>query len=236
MFATATSAAGSASSAATRRAVDLDAVRRAAFARVASIDGASTSTPSTGAKPSSAAAIESTPEPQPTSSSEPRLELLQQLEAEPRRRVRAGAERAAGVDHDRERVAGRRPPTAARPRAADADRPVERAPPVLPARLDVGGARAAEERPDALLAGGVRVGGELDAVRPVDLLEALGEELEHASRAASSARSGRPRRRLGAAGSAERALQLLEEALVVAVGVLVARARRTPRAAAAARR
>ena len=64
---------------ATRRDVERRRRSRAAFARVASIDGSSTSTAITGPKPSSAAAIESTPEPQPTSSERLRLELLQQL-------------------------------------------------------------------------------------------------------------------------------------------------------------
>jgi hypothetical protein len=93
--------------------------------------------------------------------------------------VRAGAERAARIhDHD-ERVRGRLLPRRADPEAADAHRPVERAPAVLPAVLDVGAATVAEERPQALLARGVRVGGELDALRLLDLLEALGKELEH---------------------------------------------------------
>jgi hypothetical protein len=56
---------------------------------------------------------------------------------------------------------------------------VKGAPPVLPARLDVVAARTAEEVPEALLAAGVGVGSELDALRTVDFLEALGEELEH---------------------------------------------------------
>ena len=107
------------------------------------------------------------------------LELLQRGETELCRRVRPGAERAPGIDHDDECVVVRRFPRRPDPEAADAHRPVEGAPPVLPAALDVGGSPAAEERPHALLAGGVGVGGELDAALAVDLLEALGEELEH---------------------------------------------------------
>ena len=61
----------------------------------------------------------------------------------------------------------------------DPDRLVERAPPVLPAPFDVVAARAAEEVPEALLSACIRVRSELDALRAVDLLEALGEELEH---------------------------------------------------------
>ena len=142
---------------------------------------ASMSTPRTGANPSSAAAIESTPEPQPTSSRLPRLELLQELEAELGRRVRAGAERAAGVDR---RPRARPPaasPTAARSRAS------RRAPAGGTSRqrssqpvLDVVGARAAEEVPEALLAARVRVGGELDAAcgRSTSS-KPSGNELEH---------------------------------------------------------
>ena len=78
----------------------------AAFSRVTSTATSSTSTATTGPKPSLAAAIESTPEPQPTSSSEPRLLVEQELEAEAGRGVRARAERAAGVDHDGERLGG----------------------------------------------------------------------------------------------------------------------------------
>ena len=67
------------------------------------------STPSTGAQPSLAAAIASTPEPQPRSTSgPPGSSVEQQLEAQPRRRVRAGAERLAGVDHDLDAAPSRR--------------------------------------------------------------------------------------------------------------------------------
>ena len=65
-------------------------------------------------KPSRAAAIASTPEPQPTSTQRAAgLELEQQLEAQPRRRMRAGAEGLARVDRRRRaRPAARRAPTA----------------------------------------------------------------------------------------------------------------------------
>ena len=103
----------------------------------------------------------------------------QELEAEPRRRVRPGAERAAGVDHDRDRAGVGLLPRRADPERADAHRPVECAPAVLPALLDVGRARAAEGRPEPLLAARVGVGDQLDAAGGLPLLEALGEELEH---------------------------------------------------------
>ena len=179
MFATAVAAAGSRSSAATRRASTSTPFARA-FSRVASIDGAlDVDAERPGRSRAARRRSRARPEPQPTSSKRAALELLQELEAEPRRRVRARAEGAAGVDDDRERVGRRRLPRRADPERADPDRPVERAPAVLPARLDVVAAGAAEEVPEALLPARVRVGGELDALRAVDLLEALGEELEH---------------------------------------------------------
>src|SRR5205823_1371803 len=73
----------------------------------------------------------------------------------------------------------RRLPWRPHPQSANADGPVEAAPAVFPARLDIGTFAGAEEVPQALLARGVGVRGELDAARPFDLLEALGEELDH---------------------------------------------------------
>ena len=141
-----------------------------------------------------------------------RGELEQELEAEPRRRVRAGAERAARVDDDRERVGGRRLPRRPDPERADPDRPVELAPAVLPARLDVVGARAAEEVPETLLAACVRT---RPARRPPARSTSSNPSgtsssiVARASSACSRRIDGDSRR-----GSAERALQLLEEALV----------------------
>src|SRR5262245_53962043 len=91
----------------------------------------------------------------------------------------SGAERAAGIHDDGEPVCRRPLPRRADPEAPDAHRPVEGAPLVLPAAVDVRAARAGEERPQTLLARGVGVRGELDALRAVDLFEALGKELEH---------------------------------------------------------
>jgi hypothetical protein len=93
--------------------------------------------------------------------------------------VGSGAERATRIDDDGERVARRRLPRRADPEAAHANRPVEGAPLVLPATVDVRAARAGEERPETLLPCGVRVRGELDALGAVDLLEPLREQLEH---------------------------------------------------------
>ena len=104
--------------------------------------------PITGAKPSFAAAIASTPEPVPRSASGPvRLarvgELEQELEAEPRGRVGAGAERLAGVDDDVDRPRHPvPPPLPGRPHddppAGDRDRLVEVAPAVGPVVGDLG--------------------------------------------------------------------------------------------------
>ena len=58
-------------------------------------------------------------------------------------------------------------------------RAVERAPPLLPVLRYVLGRDRSESRPEPLLASGVRVRGELDAVPGVAFLESLGEELEH---------------------------------------------------------
>ena len=167
--------------------VDLDAVRRGVARSVASTAAGSSSTAITGPKPSFAAAIESTPEPQPTSSRLARLELQQQLEAEARRRVRAGAERAARVDDDRDRAGRRLLPRRPDPERADPDRPVELAPAILPARLDLlerarrrTPARAAPRRPRRCTRRARR------RRRASTLLEALREELEQRARASSA--------------------------------------------------
>src|SRR5205085_12413616 len=65
------------------------------------------------------------------------------------------------------------------PQPSHSDRAVEATPTVLPAVTRVDAGRAAERLPEPLLARRVRVGDELDAVAPLDLLEARGEELEH---------------------------------------------------------
>ena len=110
----------------------------------------------------------------------PPLLAFQQLQAELRRRVTAGAERAARVDHDGERVGVRLLPGRADPERADANRLVELPPAVLPVLLDVRRGGAAEGLPDPLLAGRVRVRGQFEGTAvAADLLESLGEELEH---------------------------------------------------------
>ena len=109
----------------------------------------------------------------------PWLDVLKQLQAQLRGRMRTGAERATGVDHDRERPGGRLLPGRPDPEAADLDRPVERLPAVLPAILDVGRLGGAEHVPDALLARRVGVGDQLRRAHVLDLFEPVGEECEH---------------------------------------------------------
>ena len=109
----------------------------------------------------------------------PPLLAGQQLEAELRRRVPAGSERAARIDHDRDRAVVGLLPRRPDPERADADRLVELPPAVLPVVLDQGRRGAAERLPDPFLAGRVRVRGELEPALAFDLLEALREELDH---------------------------------------------------------
>ena len=108
-------------SASASRDLDVDAVRGGVRASSPRRRRGSSSTATTGAKPSFAAAIASTPEPQPTSSRLPRGSSSEQLEAEPRRRMRAGPERAARVDDDRGRAVRRLLPRRADPERPDPD-------------------------------------------------------------------------------------------------------------------
>ena len=151
----------------------------AAFRSVASTASGSRSIASTGPKPSLAAAIERTPDPHPTSSRLPRGDSRSSSR---QRRVVACAP-----------VPNARPgsittaiasgfgllPGRPHPQRPDPDGPVEGAPALLPASLDLVRTCAAERRPQPLLPARVGVGDELDAVGAVLLLEALGEELEH---------------------------------------------------------
>jgi len=91
----------------------------------------------------------------------------------------ARAECAPGIDDDRHEPLGRLLPRRPDPESTDLDRPVERAPAVIPAVLDVGRVCAAEHVPQPLLALRVRVRRELDAAVALDLFESLGKELEH---------------------------------------------------------
>src|SRR5207248_9978325 len=103
-----------------------------------------------------------------------RLELLEQLEAEPGRRVRARAEGAARIDRDR-RDAGRRLlPRRPDPEAADDDAVVEVAPRVLPPLRD--GRRGCALEPLAQGALPSLVG--VDGVALVQLLHPVREQVE----------------------------------------------------------
>src|SRR5207237_7430546 len=73
----------------------------------------------------------------------------------------------------------RRGPRRPDPERTDPDGTVETAPPILPPGFDVRRRHAAERLPQPLLARGVRIGRELEAIRPVDLLEAFREQLDH---------------------------------------------------------
>ena len=124
----------------------------AAFARVASTEAASQSHASTGSQPSRAAAIASTPAAAaPVGERAVRLELEQQLEAQPRRVVRAGPERLAGVDHQVDAVAAsgalpRRPDAQPAEAPAHVDRPVERLPALRPVVGDLARSRRRRAR------------------------------------------------------------------------------------------
>ena len=107
------------------------------------------------------------------------LELEQELQAETGRRMTTCPERAAGVDHDRVRRRGRSLPRRSHPERPDLDRPVERAPPFLPAVRHRVRPDRSERSPETFLARCVCVGDELDPVARVAFLEPLGEELEH---------------------------------------------------------
>jgi hypothetical protein len=106
------------------------------------------------------------------------LRVEQQLEAEARRWVRARPERPPGVDEDGNRIARRLLPRRADPEWSDADRAVELAPAVFPAFLDLGRARAGERCEDAERR--LAVGGELDFLPALVLLEPIRRQLEEA--------------------------------------------------------
>src|SRR5439155_22576694 len=93
--------------------------------------------------------------------------------------MRAGSERAPGVDHDRSRVGRRVMPRRTDPEGPDPDRMVERFPPVTPVSRDVLPAHASERVPETFLATGARVRDALDPVRSVDRLDATAKALEH---------------------------------------------------------
>ncbi len=101
------------------------------------------------------------------------LELLEQLEGEPRRRVPAGAEGSPRIDHDRIAALGRVLPRRPDPEAADDDTVVEGAPVALPAVGDRfrGDVETLAERELAVAVG-------VDDETALDLLDPLREEIE----------------------------------------------------------
>src|SRR5262249_30515920 len=106
----------------------------------------------------------------------PRFLPEQELETEARCRMRARAERAAGVDDDGNRVSRRVLPGRTDPEWADTHGPVKGTPPVLPTRLDLGRPRLGERREHAQSC--VPVRGELDLRSALLLLEPLRRQLD----------------------------------------------------------
>ena len=154
--------------------------------RAASREAGSWSKARTGPQPSFAAAIASTPDPVPRSVERPAGGALvgepgQHLDAEPRRRVGAGAEGAAGLDHDVDRpLAGRRPGRAHPHPAGDQQRLVEVLPAVGPVVGHLGGGHLDRVLPrlrgDLAEVGQLALGSvdrELDVVGALLLLEAV---------------------------------------------------------------
>src|SRR5438105_1714726 len=84
----------------------------------------------------------------------PTLELCQELECQPRRRMRTRSERAAGLDPARDHATRRLLPRRSDPEACDLDRLVKRAPAVLPTGLHVARGGVSEHVPETLFATG----------------------------------------------------------------------------------
>ena len=210
----------------------------------------------TGAKPSLAAAIASTPEPVPRSSSGPLASPARASSTSSSRHSRVvacepGAERLTGVDHDVDQVrvgSGRMPGRAHVERPGDLDGAVEGAPARGPVVGDLAGRDLDERAADAGLQGrqarqlaGCAVEHVLDrAVVDVDLLDA-GRARTRAARRAS-ARPPRPRgdanreadhwSGCGRSARAQLGADRLDSSLRRFSGVIVARTARAARAAA----
>jgi hypothetical protein len=90
----------------------------------------------------------------------------------------AGAEGAAGIDHDGHEARGRLLPGWADPQPADLDRAVKGAPLVLPARLDPLAGDVFKGRPERLLDLVVAVDRQLELPGKIAFLEAVRGELE----------------------------------------------------------
>ena len=174
--------------------LELDAVRGGVLARSTSTARGSTSTRDTGAKPSCAAAIASTPEPQPTSS---------RLPARPARRAARGRAASSRARRCRTRGPGRSRPRARPASGASHGGPTQSGPTRTgrwnarqrssQPSLDVGRrARRRSACAEPLLAAPRRCTRRARRRRRVDLLEALREELEHARARLLGPRGRRP--------------------------------------------
>src|SRR5207245_6497690 len=106
------------------------------------------------------------------------LERREELERQPRRRMRARSECAAGVDHDGDRIARRLSPGRADPQPCNLDRLMKRPPAVLPAAVHLAAGCVTERLPDALLATGIGVRHQLDTVVLLGLLDSFGNEVD----------------------------------------------------------
>src|SRR5207244_8653732 len=106
-----------------------------------------------------------------------RPKLDEKLEAEPRRGMAAGPERARRLDDDGNRVLRWCLPGRSDPERAYTHGSVELPPALLPTGRDVGLDRAAEEGSNLGRSGRIGVRGELHSAVSIALLEALGKEL-----------------------------------------------------------
>ena len=141
-------------------------------------------------------------------------QLGEQLEAEPRRRMCAGSERAAGLDDDDQGALRRLLPRRADPERSDPDAVVKLAPAILPALDDVDGGDVAERGSGSLLACRIGIRRQLDAGgrRPAP------RSLRGTARALLRAPLPRvPEERRPRSVSAEVRLQAAEQARVVLV-------------------
>jgi hypothetical protein len=89
------------------------------------------------------------------------------------------AEGAAGVDRDRVGASGAPLPRWDDPEAARLDGPVEALPALLPVDRNLARGDRTEDRGHPGLPARVGVGGELELLAPLGLLEALGEQRAH---------------------------------------------------------
>jgi hypothetical protein len=104
--------------------------------------------------------------------------LEEEAKAELRRRVSARPERLPRIYDDGHAAFVRLFPRRADPEPADAHRLMKTLPGLVPSCIHIARGPRPENLPEALLAPGLRVGGELDPAVHRDLLESFGEELD----------------------------------------------------------